>query len=189
MSQPGFAKDSYTLALMGGRALTLEPPDGVSADVVAEAMCRIDPWHTLKTRPEHLSAFLMREDAHCCRKIVRFDGGIAGAVAVRSPWLYGPYLSLLVVLPALQHLGIGSAMLSWMADEAGAGANNLWVCVSAFNGRAIKFYERHGFSRVGDIPDLVSAGFSELLLRKRLGAIDAPQWSAAGAPASSSTDA
>jgi hypothetical protein len=42
------------------------------------------------------------------------------------------------------------------------------VCASEFNARAIEFYERHGFDRVGAIPDLISPGFAELLLRKRL---------------------
>jgi ribosomal protein S18 acetylase RimI-like enzyme len=44
----------------------------------------------------------------------------------------------------------------------------LWVCASDLNSRAIAFYERHGFNRVGIIPDLVAPGATELLVRKRL---------------------
>jgi ribosomal protein S18 acetylase RimI-like enzyme len=54
-----------------------------------------------------------------------------------------------------------------MESEAGQ-VGNLWLCVSAFNSRAIAFYERQGFQPVADLPDLVTPGFAELLMRKRL---------------------
>src|SRR5262245_49858987 len=168
MPKPAFAKDPYRLPLKGGRAVTLEPPDRASADFVAQAMCRIDPWLTLQAKPEHLSAALTGVDAHFHPLMIRDGDAVAGVVAVRSPWLYGPYLSLLAVLPAYQRTGIGGAMLGWMADEAGEAARNLWVCASQFNPRAIAFYERHGFDRVGLLPDLIVPGLAEVLLRKRL---------------------
>ena len=168
MSRPGFRKDRYLIAFDGGRELLLEPPDKMSAEAVAQAMCRVDPWRTLQTRPERVSAFLLQEDAHCCRRIIRFAGTIAGVVAVRSPWLYGPYLNILAVLPAFQGAGIGSAMLRWMETEAGDASTNLWLCASEFNTSAIAFYERHGFRQVASLPDLVAPGFAELLLRRRL---------------------
>jgi diamine N-acetyltransferase len=168
MPEPAFVKDSYQVALNGGRGLLLEVPDGVSAGSVADALCRIDPWLTLQVRPEHLRDYLTGRDAQCRRFVMRLDGALAGVVAVRSPWLYGPYLALLAVLPAHQGMGIGSAILGWMADEAGEAARNLWVCASDFNRRAIAFYARHGFDPVGTIPDLVAPGATELLLRKRL---------------------
>jgi ribosomal protein S18 acetylase RimI-like enzyme len=168
MPRLSFAKKRHELALAKGPVLLLEPPDKASADDIARTICRLDPWLTLKTKPEHVAALLTRNDAHFCRLIVRYEGAIAGAVVVRSPWLYGPYLNLLAVLPAYQHMGIGTAILGWMADEAGATAGNLWVCVSEFNARAIRFYERHGFDQAGRLPDLVSPGFTEFLLRKRL---------------------
>jgi ribosomal protein S18 acetylase RimI-like enzyme len=168
MPERAFAKDRYALALRGGRALALEAPDLASAGAVADAMCRIDPWLTLKARPGAMRDYLTGDDAQCCRLVLRLDGALSGVVAVRNPWLYGPYLALLAVLPAHQRLGIGSAILDWMTDEAGAGARNLWVCASEFNRRAVAFYERHGFQRVGAIADLVAPDTTELLLRKRL---------------------
>jgi GNAT superfamily N-acetyltransferase len=165
MPQPAFAKPRCQLALPAGRVLTLEPPDAASAGQVAEAICRLDPWLTLQTRPERLRALLLREDPHCYRHIMRLEGALAGVVVIRSPWLYGPYLNLLAVLPPYQHSGIGSAILAWIA---GAAEGNLWVCASEFNARAIAFYERHGFHRVALLPDLVVPGFAEVLLRKRL---------------------
>lgn len=168
MSERTFVRNRYELALRGGQALALEPPGRDSARVVADAMCRIDPWLTLRATPEQLRDYLTGQDAQCCRRVLRLEGAIAGVVAVRSPWLYGPYLTLLAVLPGYQGMGIGSAILGWMVDEAGDAAKNLWVCASEFNARAIAFYERHGFQRVGVIADLVAPGVAEVLLRKRL---------------------
>src|SRR5262249_34485654 len=113
ISHTPFARDGYRVPLIGGGALTPQPPDQAAADAVAQAMREIDPWRTLQSRPEQLSEFLLRADPQCCRRIIRLGGAIAGVVAVRSPWLLGPYLSLLAVLPSFQGAGVGSAILGW----------------------------------------------------------------------------
>jgi ribosomal protein S18 acetylase RimI-like enzyme len=165
---PPFGKARYSLTVEDCRQFPLEPPGDVSAQALGHALSRIDPWLTLGVSSNTLSTFLLREDPHCFRKVIRCDNAIAGVVAVRSPWLYGPYLNLLAVLPPYQHIGVGSAVLHWMASEAGASASNLWVCVSKFNPRAFSFYERHGYQLVAELPELVKPGFAELLLRKQL---------------------
>jgi ribosomal protein S18 acetylase RimI-like enzyme len=146
----------------------LEPLDGASAEMLGQALAGMDPWLTLRIGRQALTKFLLGEDAHCHRKAISCDGAIAGVVAIRSPWLHGPYLNLLAVLPAYQHSGLGSAVLQWMAGEAGDTALNLWLCVSKFNAHALRFYERHGFELTAELPDLVAPGFAELLLRKQL---------------------
>ena len=40
------------------------------------------------------------------------------AVALRTPWLYGPYIALLAVLPDFQGRGIGSAVLRHVEEDA-----------------------------------------------------------------------
>jgi GNAT superfamily N-acetyltransferase len=88
-------------------------------------------------------------------------------VSVRSPWLKGPYLELLALLPKAQGQGIGANILAWFEQEAlKAGARNLWVCASLFNTRALRFYERHGFEQAATLPGLVADGYDEILLRK-----------------------
>jgi ribosomal protein S18 acetylase RimI-like enzyme len=172
MSSAAFARDRYHLTLARAGTLVLEPPEAGSADIVAQAMCRMDPWLTLASRPERILGFLLQDDASCHRWIVRCGGEIAGVVAVRFPWLHGPYLNLLAALPRHQGAGIGSAILGWMERETGDAGRNLWLCASEFNARAIAFYERHGFARVGLLPDLAAPGFAEVLMRKRLDGAD-----------------
>src|SRR4029450_12481823 len=98
---------------------------------------------------------------------VEISGEQAGAVSVRLPWLKGPYLELLALLPQAQGKGIGSTIVPWFEREAlKVGARNLWVCASSFNTRALRFYERHGFERAATLPGLVVDGYDEILLRK-----------------------
>ena len=117
-----------------------------------------------------MTSFLSKEDRHCFRHVIRHNDALVGVVAIRNPWLYGPYLNLLAILPPYQASGVGAAVLLWMAAEAGDTASNLWVCVSKFNTQALRFYERHGFQLTAELPDLVRPGFAELLLRRQLAA-------------------
>jgi ribosomal protein S18 acetylase RimI-like enzyme len=167
---PPFRTGQQTLALPGSRTASLEPLDAAAALSLAEAVARIDPWARLGIGADRLAAGLTAEDPHVCRRRIRLPGADAGLVVVRHPWLFGPYLNLLAVLPPCQGLGIGAAVLAWMEAEVAGRSGNLWVCVSAFNAPARAFYERCGFRSVGEIADLVAPGFSEVLMRKRLDA-------------------
>jgi GNAT superfamily N-acetyltransferase len=88
-------------------------------------------------------------------------------VSVRYPWLKGPYLELLALLPQAQKQGIWSSIIAWLESEAlRHQARNLWVCASSFNAGALRFYERHGCRPAATLPGLVADGFDEILLRK-----------------------
>jgi GNAT superfamily N-acetyltransferase len=141
--------------------------DEVAAAELGERMSAIDPWRRLGYPADRLARYLTTDSAALVRYRVDAGGGLAGALAVRWPWLHGPYLELLVVLPEAQGRGLGSALLGWLAAQA-ASSRNLWVAVSAFNADARRFYARHGFVEIGVVPGLVRDGFDEILLRKRL---------------------
>jgi ribosomal protein S18 acetylase RimI-like enzyme len=48
---------------------------------------------------------------------------------------------------------------------------NVFLLVSAGNTRARRFYERRGYKRIGEIPDYIQRGTTEVLYRKTLGPI------------------
>ena len=148
-------------------AALLKPLDAATAETLAERLAAMDPWHRLGYETGRLQRYLSGDSPALARFRIDCDGELAGVVAVRSPWLHGPYLELLAVLPEHQGRGLGSTVLRWMETEAGA-SRNLWVAVSSFNGPARSFYARHGFSEIGTVPGLVRDGFDEILLRKAL---------------------
>jgi ribosomal protein S18 acetylase RimI-like enzyme len=149
--------------------ISLQPIGSVAADELAAAIIGMEPWRTLRTDPTRLAAYLSEDDAHSCRRIVYHKAVRSGVVGIRNPWLYGPYLALLVVFPDRQSMGVGSAILQWIEREVQGREKNIWVCVSSFNGRAQSFYRKHGFDQVGTLDGLIDETSAEILMRKRLG--------------------
>jgi GNAT superfamily N-acetyltransferase len=153
-----------TIDLQGAWLVGLAP---ASAPRLAAAIVAIPPWSAMNYPAEALARFLASSDDGAFRYLVEVDGAEAGAVSVRHPWLKGPYLELLALLPPFQRQGIGARIVSWF-EEAGRalGARNLWVCASSFNDGALRFYQRHGFQPAAAVPGLVADGYEEILLRK-----------------------
>ena len=159
-----FARDRH--ALDHGRLRLLEPAD---RQPLAEALAVLDPWASLGYGPTALESYLGRDDPALIRFVIeRGDDDRAGILAVRYPWLRGPYIEMLAVFPAHQGLGLGRTVMAWTMAQAAMVAPNLWVCVSAFNSAARAFYAAQGFIEVAPLDGLVAPGESELLLRRRL---------------------
>ena len=151
----------------------MTPRPLAAADIVtlAPALAVMDPWRRLGFTAVGLAAYLGREDAALTRMVIELDGRPAAALALRRPWLRGPYVELLAVLPVAQGRGLGRALVNWAAAQGGG---NLWACVSAFNEPARAFYARAGFVEVAALSDLVAEGADEILLRRRLDRYCAP---------------
>lgn len=81
----------------------------------------------------------------------------------------GGYLKLLAVLPSATKKGRGSLLLSAFEDATQKKSRQAFLLVSDFNHVAQRFYERHGYARVGEIPALVLPDVQELVYWKRLG--------------------
>jgi ribosomal protein S18 acetylase RimI-like enzyme len=150
-----------------GRRRTLEQLAPDEAEALGRAFAAMNPWAAYRSPPGQLAAFFAGPDESCARRAMRINGELAGIVALRSPWLAGPYLQFLGVLPPFQGLGLGSAVLAWIEAEAPPGTRNLWLCVSAINTRARALYERHGYQLAAELPQLSADHMDELLMRKR----------------------
>lgn len=145
----------------------IRPLADAEIPALAEALAQLDPWRRLGFSAAGLAAYLGRADAALIRVVAERDGVPAALLALRKPWLRGPYIELLAVLPAAQGAGLGRALVEWAAAQGGG---NLWACVSDFNAPARAFYARQGFVEVAPLPDLVAAGEGEILLRRMLSA-------------------
>jgi GNAT superfamily N-acetyltransferase len=146
------------------RLVPLEPSTCAS---LAQAIVAMPPWSVMDYPADAIARFLASSADGAQRYLVEVGGEQAGAVSIRHPWLKGPYLELLALLPPFQSQGIGASILGWFEREGvRAEARNLWVCASGFNARALRFYQRHGFSQAAGLPGLVADGYEEILLRK-----------------------
>lgn len=80
----------------------------------------------------------------------------------------GGYLRLIAVLPGAQGGGAGAALLVAFEAEVARESRHAFLLVSDFNDGAQRFYERHGYARVGAIPGLVLPDVAEVVYWKRL---------------------
>ncbi len=69
------------------------------------------------------------------------DGVVKGFIKIE-----GTYIARLFVEPVLQNASIGSRLLEYAVKEHGA--DHLWVLEK--NVKAMRFYERHGFTATGE---------------------------------------
>ena len=85
---------------------------------------------------------LMREYESALDSLYVYDdGAVKGFIKIE-----GTYIARLFVEPVLQNASIGSQLLEYAIREHGA--DHLWALEK--NTRAIRFYERHGFSATGE---------------------------------------
>lgn len=98
------------------------------------------------------------------------DGAVRGlAWFLRAGTLaMGGYLKLVAVLPGAQGVGAGAALLEAFEAEVARESRHAFLLVSDFNDGAQRFYERHGYARVGAIPGLVLPDVAEVIYWKRL---------------------
>ncbi|MDP2957806.1 MAG: GNAT family N-acetyltransferase [Longimicrobiales bacterium] len=144
---------------------------GASADDrdwAAALLARSDPWVRLgATYPQCL---------HVCRdpryevSVARVDGERCGVVILQDKGLAGsPYLKSIAVAEPFRERGLGGALMDFAEARFREESRWFFLCVSSFNARARSFYERRGYVAVGEFPDHVLDGASEIVMRKRLG--------------------
>jgi len=137
---------------------------GSDAETIAAACVTFDPYLRLGYRAETLIHYLTRPDPALDRYAIDANGRLIGVMALRRPWLRGPLIEMLALLPTAQGQGFGSKILDRCKNESG---KNLWATVSAFHEPARHFYAKAGFEEVCALPGIVQEGEDELLLRWR----------------------
>ena len=86
------------------------------------------------------------------------DGVVKGFIKIE-----GTYIARLFVEPVLQNASIGSQLLEYAIKEHNA--DHLWILEK--NAKAIRFYERHGFSVTGEKKPEEGTSEYLVLLRKK----------------------
>lgn len=145
--------------------LRLGPLPESELDRLAAALVRLEPWRTLGSQAAGLRRYLSRPDPGLHRFLISVSQTAAGVLTVRHPWLLGPFLEMLALLPAFQGQGRGRRLVLWLADQTWPHCRQLWTTASSFNLRARDFYRRLGFVELAVLPDVIRPGFAEILLR------------------------
>ena len=133
----------------------------------ARLMAGSDPWITLGrgldacrkvcTRPGY-ELYVARKGGEPVGFALVHPRGVAGS----------PYLASIAVAAAARGQGIGRRLLTFAEDQFRPEARHFFLCVSSFNERARRLYERQGYEAVGVLEDYVVDGASEVLMHKWL---------------------
>lgn len=162
-------EDPFDLAIHELETATLRPLTMASAEKLGAALAAMPPWSVLGWPADRMILGLQRQLPSVLRFEVIASGHLAGIITIQHPFLHGPYLQLLAILPEFQGHHLGFSLLQWMEAEARRiQSRQLWVCVSTFNTRARAFYERFGFAPVTVLEKLLTDTTDELFMRKRL---------------------
>ena len=150
-------------------AAMLRPLAPDNAAKLGKALAAMPPWSVIGWPAQSMVRAFQRELPSVRRFEVLAGDELAGIVTIQNPFLHGPYLQLLAILPGFQGRNLGFHILQWMEAEARREeARQLWLCVSTFNSRARAFYERFGFEAVTVLEKLASDSSDEIFMRKRL---------------------
>jgi ribosomal protein S18 acetylase RimI-like enzyme len=133
----------------------------------AELLASSEPWITLGTTPDQCQKVC--NDPEYLVYVAHMNGKPCGAMILHPRGLASsPYLKSIVVASEYRSRGIGAALLEFAENLFCRTARHLFLCVSSFNIRAMVFYERLGYKKVGEFKDYIINGESEILMHKRL---------------------
>jgi ribosomal protein S18 acetylase RimI-like enzyme len=135
----------------------------------AKFMVASDPWITLGLTFEQ--TFQRLTDPTREVYVATVDQQIAGVLSLHLSGPLNGYIQVIAVHPEWRCRGFGTRMVEFAEQRIFRQSPNVFLCVSSFNKHAQKLYERLGYQRVGELPDFVVRGHSEILVRKTRGAL------------------
>jgi ribosomal-protein-alanine N-acetyltransferase len=133
----------------------------------AEMMCSSEPWITIgRTLDESMA--LVQDPT---REVYLADnaGVIEGFIILNMRGAFIGYIQTVCVDAAARDRGVGTRLVRFAEQRIFAEVPNVFLCVSSFNPRARKLYERLGYELVGELKDYLIRGQSEILMRKTIG--------------------
>jgi [ribosomal protein S18]-alanine N-acetyltransferase len=147
--------------------LRIGPSRGAEREWAAALMAASEPWIRLGRGLESCREACRRPGQELL--VARDGAGPCGFVLVHPLGVAGsPYVASIAVAAERRGEGIGQRLLGFVEDRFRPEARHIFLCVSSFNVRARRFYEREGYEAVGEFTDYVVDGASEILMHKWL---------------------
>ena len=160
-------------------ALIVRPLDEADVDACAAIMFGLPLWRrygvtTFDAARARIGRMYTESRAGHSRTQVADDRGRAVGFVyylLRGTFGHSGYVWSVGVASDRQGRGIGGRLMDAAETDIFATDPNVFLLVSADNAGAQRFYERRGYRRVGELPDYVIPGITEIVYRKTRGPI------------------
>jgi ribosomal-protein-alanine N-acetyltransferase len=134
------------------------------AQFCAEMMASSEPWVTLG---RDYDSSLKSISASTKEVYLAVEGDeIKGFVILVFEGVIVGYIQSICVSPQYRGKRIGRQLISFAEKRLFNYFPNVFIFVSSFNLGAQKLYRKLGYEKVGEIPDFIIPGESEILFRK-----------------------
>jgi ribosomal protein S18 acetylase RimI-like enzyme len=141
-----------------------QTPDELSAG--AQMMSSSEPWITLQRDYAQAYQSLMHPDKEVL--IATHVGEPIGLIVINMHGVMIGYIQSVLVASAWRGRGVGTALLAHAEQRILRDSPNVFLLVSSFNHAAYRLYKRRGYQRIGEIPDFIVRGYSEIIMRKTI---------------------
>jgi ribosomal-protein-alanine N-acetyltransferase len=152
-----------------GQKATIRPLAGDAETArCAHLRASSEPWLTLGLDYEASLALLKNPSREVYVATLGHDV-VAGFIVIAMTGPFVGYIQTVCVAPEYRGQGLGSELMAFAEERIFSETPNVFICVSSFNRRAHDLYLRLGYRQVGELPDFIVSGHSELILRKTMG--------------------
>jgi len=143
---------------------------GEESQRCARMMAASEPWITLKRG--YVESLAIVEGPEREVHVALEDGELRGFLILNMSGAFAGYIQTVCVAPEVRSRGIGTRLVRFAEARIFRESPNVFLCVSSFNPRARALYKRLGYTRVGELPDYLIPGHSEVIFRETIGSFD-----------------
>ena len=136
----------------------------------AKLMSESEPWITLKRNYSDCLAVICDPEKEVYG-IFNDQKELLGFAVLNMHGAFKGYIQSILINPLFRDQGLGSRLLHFCEERIFKESPNVFICVSSFNTKAAKLYNRLGYKKVGELDNYIIAGYSEILLRKTISPI------------------
>jgi [ribosomal protein S18]-alanine N-acetyltransferase len=147
--------------------ITIHEASETERDMASRLLASSEPWITLGITREQCDRNC--HDPEYLLYIADFENRPGGIILLDPRGVAGsPYIKSIAVFPEFRGLGVGTELLSYAEELFREKSHHLFICVSSFNHKARKLYERCGYEALCEFKDYIIEGASEILMHKRI---------------------
>jgi len=130
-------------------------------------MASSEPWVTLQR--DYDASLKILTDPSKEVYLAMASNEIVGFALLTMHGTFIGYLQSIYVSPEWRGNGVGSELMDYVERRILSETPNVFICVSSFNQRVQRLYERRNYEVVGELRNWIVPGHSEILLRKTIG--------------------